>query len=265
MTAAAARWATELAAWVIPAEILAQAPESPWGHAPAMFRAGPPAAAARSRATELALERLPTGGAALDVGCGGGAAAFALAPPAGRVLGVDESAGMLELFAATAAQRGVDAGTFLGRWPDVAANVPSADVVVCHNVFYNVADLPAFARALDAHTATRVVAELTTVHGMTRFGPLWQHFWGIERPSGPSAELAREVLVEAGLPAHLAAADATRPTPTTFDDPTARATSVAFVRRTLCLTADRDAEIDALLTPELTLSVQRAVIWWDRV
>ncbi len=263
MVTAAESWAAELAAWAIPEEILAQAPESPWGHVPAMFRAPAPAGV-RSRATELALAVLPEGGSVLDVGCGGGAAAFALVPPAGQVVGVDESAGMLELFAATAAERGVAAQTFLGRWPDVAAGVPEADVVVCHNVFYNVADLVEVARALDAHTRSRVVAELTTVHGMTRFGPLWRHFWGLERPAGPTAELARDVLVEAGLAATLELAPSTRAVSTAADDPAARAAMVAFVRRTLCLPAERDPEVDALLTPDLALGPQRAVIWWDR-
>jgi hypothetical protein len=39
MTLAARKWASDLAAWAIPPEILAQAPESPWIHPPVLFQA----------------------------------------------------------------------------------------------------------------------------------------------------------------------------------------------------------------------------------
>jgi SAM-dependent methyltransferase len=264
---AAARWANELAAWAIPDHILAQAPESPWGYVPKLFRAGSGAAgsgsgvsAVVSLASERAREGLDPGATVLDVGCGGGAAAFALVPPAGRVIGVDESPEMLELFRATATARGVQAETIEGRWPEVAIKAPVADVVVCHNVFYNVAGLATFALALTAHTQCRVVAELTARHPLTRQRRLWQHFWSLERPDGPSAELALAVLREAGLPAYLSFAPATD----RDGSGVARAELVAFVRRRLCLTAERDPEIDELLGDEVHEGGDRAVIWWDR-
>lgn len=257
--AAAARWADELVAWAIPDHILAQAPESPWGYVPAMFKAAT-GEAGPSLATQRALEALEPGGRVLDVGCGGGAAAFALVPPAGYVIGVDESAAMLELFATTAAERGVGCETIEGRWPDVAPQTPMADVVVCHNVFYNVAALVPFARALGEHSRTRVVVEITASHPLTRQARYWKHFWGLDRPDGPTAELALAVLREAGIAATMAAAKGTERDDSEVD----RATLVAFVRRRLCLGPERDAEIDELLGDDIHATGDRAVIWWDR-
>ncbi|MDP9241458.1 MAG: SAM-dependent methyltransferase, partial [Actinomycetota bacterium] len=88
---AADQWRDELASWAIPDEILAAASESPWGFPVELFRVADavepsmPDTPSRRRA----LEALPAGGSVLDVGCGGGAASLALAPPAGRLVGVD--------------------------------------------------------------------------------------------------------------------------------------------------------------------------------
>ncbi|WP_219417128.1 methyltransferase domain-containing protein [Pseudonocardia nigra] len=54
----------------------------------------------------------------LDVGCGGGAAAFAVAARATHLTGVDRQQDMLDAFAAEAASRGIPHRTVLGRWPD---------------------------------------------------------------------------------------------------------------------------------------------------
>ena len=45
---------------------------------------------------------------------------------------------MLVGFAAAFERAGVTHREVLGRWPDVAADVAAADVVVCHHVVYNV-------------------------------------------------------------------------------------------------------------------------------
>src|SRR5947208_2739915 len=106
---AADRWREELAAWQIPPEILARAPEPPWGFPVEMFRAPPGQVAGDTSSTpsrERALEALPTGGSVLDVGCGGGAAGLALVPPASLVIGVDDGDGMLASFSAAADGRG---------------------------------------------------------------------------------------------------------------------------------------------------------------
>jgi hypothetical protein len=258
-TPAADRWAAELAAWAIPDEILAAAPESPWGFPPALFQAPEADVGADTPSRRRALEALPHGGVVLDVGAGGGAASLPLCPPAGRLVAVDESAGMLESLAVRAAELGVGHEEVQGRWPDVAPTVPVADVVVCHHVFYNVPDLAAFALALTDHARRRVVAELTASHPLTAQAGLWRHFHGIDRPEGPTADDAVAVLREAGLDV---ATERFLVPPRPSPD---RAEWVAFVRRRLCLQPDRDAELDALLpTDDALLRPREAVaLWWD--
>ncbi len=90
------------------------------------------------------------GGTVLDVGCGGGAAALALVPPAQHVTGTDSAADMLDAFTHACRERGVAHRTVLGSWPDTAAEAGTADVVVCHHVGYNTADLGPFVSAIDA-------------------------------------------------------------------------------------------------------------------
>ena len=145
---AAAQWAAALAEWGIPEEILAQAPESPWFHPPALFSALATSAVEQERTPthDAIVAAMPVGGTILDVGVGGGAASLPAAPPAARIVGVDENGHMLDEFLRLAS--GVDAVAVEGKWPDVAGSVEPADVVVCANVAYNVAALDAFVVAL---------------------------------------------------------------------------------------------------------------------
>ncbi len=240
MGSAAERWRDELSAWAIPPEILDRAPESPWGFPVELFRAAPDPADTPSR--DRALEALPPGGSVLDVGCGGGAAGLALVPPAALVVGVDEGADLLAEFARSADERGVGHRQHRGTWPDVAAEVDHADVVVCHHVFYNVPDLPPFATALTDHARRRVVVELTARHPLADTAPLWRHFHGLDRPSGPTADLAVEVLAEAGIAARVQRWQ--RPSRIV-----SREVYVRLNRRRLCLPADREPEVDAVMGP----------------
>lgn len=258
MTTAAEQWATELAAWRIDDDILAAAPESPYVFPPELFTPSYDAGAttpSQARAREV----LPEGGTVLDVGCGGGAGALALVPPAGRVIGVDVQPDMLALFAQGAADKGVAHAEFEGRWPAVAPHVPTADLVVAHHVAYNESDLASFALALTEHAEQRVVLELTAVHPWVPVGPLWQHFHGQDRPHGPTARLAADVLHEAGLTVHVEEWERAEP-----PREVPRAARVAFLRRRLCLPASRDPEVDALLGPDADPRVRDIVtIWWD--
>ena len=106
------RWRRELAGWAIPDEILATAPESPWGFPPELFRSRAERTPAEpSATTRVALDALGTGGEVLDMGVGGGATSLPLAAVATRITGVDESAGMLAGFLASAREAGVQART----------------------------------------------------------------------------------------------------------------------------------------------------------
>jgi len=252
---AAERWATELAAWAIPEHIMAKAPESPWAFTPALFR--PPVEPAPDTASRRrAREALPDGGSVLDVGCGGGAAGLALVPPAARVTGFDQSEELLAMFATRAGELGVQFETVLGSWPDAAAALGPADVVVCHHVAYNVAGLGAFAAELTAHARVRVVVELSGEHPKAGMNHLWRHFWDVDRPTGPNADDAVALLIEAGIePAVERSARANRAVD--------RATRVASVRRYLCLPAERDPEIDALLGDTVSGPGEVVTLWWD--
>ncbi|MGN6246007.1 MAG: methyltransferase domain-containing protein [Motilibacteraceae bacterium] len=262
--AAADRWRTELAAWAIDPEILAAAPESPYALAPGQFRAADRGAydPAPVPSRERARQALDDGGGVLDVGCGAGAAALALAPPAARLTGVDEQADMLAAFEAAGRERGLDVRTVQGRWPDVAARVEQADVVVCHHVLYNVSEIEPFVLALQDHALRRVVVELTATHPWTPVGPLWQRAHGQPRPDGPTAELAVQVLRELGIEPHVEQFErASRSRPWEEE--------VASMRRRLCLPAERDEEV-ALWMRELGVlhsdQARRDVVavWWDR-
>ncbi|MDQ6948042.1 MAG: methyltransferase domain-containing protein [Actinomycetota bacterium] len=260
---AAEAWAEALGEWAIPAAILDAAPEEPWRFPPALFVWTPEQAASDSTVDTVsrrrAIEAIPAGGSVLDVGVGGGRASLPLVPPAALVVGVDSSGELLATFDATAAQAGVARRSVLGKWPDVADQVEPQDVVVCHHVAYNVADLVPFARALTGHARFRVVLEMTAEHPMTNLNEAWRVIHGIERPSRPTASDAVAVLEEMGLrvtaEAHQRRLSPVKPI---------RADVVAFARRRLCVRAERDPEIDRLLGPDFESRLREVVtVWWD--
>ncbi len=273
MNEAADRWARELGEWAIPEEILEQAPKVPFVFPPEMFAAPPPGSDSQSLSTRLAREALVDGGRAeshgagggradggtvLDIGCGGGAAAFAIAPPATHLIGTDRQEDMTKLFARTAAERGLSCETYPGPWPEVAPQVPVADVVVSHNVLYNVPDVVSFALAASDHARRRVVFEITEFHPQTVRKPLWKHFWDLDRPIGPTAGTAVEALAAAGLPVQSEPTDATP-----RNDQRASTVDAAFWCRQLCLPQDRVDEV-AELVATLEFPKERVTIWWDR-
>ena len=243
VTEAAGRWAEQLERWVIPEEILAQAPVSPWQHDTAMFVVDD-TLDRNAPAAEIARAVLPVGGGSvLDVGCGGGRAAMSLVPPAERVIGVDQSPAMLAEFTRSAAAAGARSMTIEGVWPDIASVTPVADVAVCHHVAYNVADIEPFLLALTAHARLAVVLVLPPRHPLSAWNDAWGHFWGLERPTGPTADDLAEILDGLGLDAERW--DVPRP-------PLARATAdpalrVTSARRRLCLAENRDDELAAYL------------------
>ncbi|MGQ0520534.1 MAG: class I SAM-dependent methyltransferase [Actinomycetota bacterium] len=258
---AASAWTEALASWAIPDHILEQAPESPWCFPPRLFAhaavqalADPTGSPSRRRALEV----LADGGSVLDVGAGAGAASLPLAPPAGALTAVDQSAEMLAEFASGADRRDVTHREVEGLWPAAASEVEPADVVVCHHVLYNVADLVPFADALTRSARRRVVVELSEAHPAANLNRLWKELHGIDRPMSPVAADAVAVLREMGLDV------ASEP----FErgalwDEAARAEMVGFIRRRLCLGPDRDPEIDALIGPADVQPPRRLrAVWW---
>ena len=246
------RWREQLDGWAIPSEILAAAPESPWGYPVGLFRSRARRAGSRP-ATPSNLEAarfMPEGGSVLDVGAGAGAASRPLAGLASRLVAVDESPAMVASFLDAADAAGVLAEAVEGRWPEVAGRVGPADVVVCHHVLYNVADLAPFALALTGHARRRVVAELTDRHPLAGLRPLWRRFHDLDRPTGPGADDAVAALGAAGL--EVDRQDWEQPDRFGFDD---FDELVAFTRRRLCLPAARDPEVAEALLDEGTRQV----------
>lgn len=256
---AAERWSQLLAGWDIPERILAAAPESPWGFGTGRFtvddtldRTGTSAVWARDVLP-------PLGGTVLDVGCGGGRSSLPLVPPATELIGVDSRGAILDEFVAAAAAAGVARRTVHGAWPDVAPHTPSADVVVCHHVLYDVADLVPFVLALSGHARLAVVVEVPVRHPMSAWASAWRHFWDLERPDGPDLADLLAVLNEIGLdPEHTTGER--RPLSRGSADP---ALLVPTARRRLCLTEDHDDELGAWLAahPPAWVDVVATIRW----
>jgi len=253
------QWRDDLASWALPQEILDQAPESPWSHPVAMFTVGD--AIEDSISHRIAREALPPEGSVLDVGSGGGRASLALVPPASMLVAVDHQQEMLDAFAAAAVARGVRSHQYLGDWPDVADDVPECDVVVCHHVAYNVADIGPFLAALDAHALHRVVLEVPMHHPLSNTNPLWKKFWGLERPVVPTGHDLAAICTALGFDVHTEL----------WQDVTwgrrvdlGEAERVRFTRIRLCLPEERAPEVAAALAELGEMrSRDMATIWWD--
>ncbi|HEY7401495.1 MAG TPA: methyltransferase domain-containing protein [Actinomycetota bacterium] len=267
------RWERDLRARAVPERILENAPESPYGFPAELFTRRARASTSREQTptTTRALEALHEGEGVLDVGVGGGATSLPLAARAGTIIGVDGQQDMLDAFASAALEAGVASQTVLGSWPEVGDRAPRCAVVVCGHVFYNVADLGAFARALHEHATRRVVVELTERHPLAWMSDLWLGFHGIRWPDGPSAIDAAEALAELGFDPHRE--DRTERGDRGSGGFARREDAVALVRRRLCLPASRDDEVAAALgdrlrrdgdlwsagPPEQVVST----LWWD--
>lgn len=264
-------WRGDLAAWAIPPEILAQAPEPPWQLPREMFarRADANLAAAPGVSQRLVAGVLPQEGWLLDVGAGAGAASLPLAGQLGRLLAVDERQDMLDDLVARADRLGLQTAIFHGRWPDIAGDVPAAHVAVCSHVLYNVADLGGFVGALDSHARRRVVVEMTARHPVSGLNPLWRRFHGLDRPERPTWVDAVRALRHLGLEPQI---ERWRRQPDETP-PLDLAGLVALTRRRLCLPASRDGEVlEALVERGLdpaqpaTWSLadpEVVTIWWD--
>src|SRR5262249_23979244 len=155
------RWRNDLASWAIPEPILASVAESPWVLPGSVFarRADRLSAEPAGPSFERAWAALDPPGTVLDVVSGPGAACLPLLPRTSALTAVDADERMLGLLSDRTGALGVRARCVAGRWPDVAGQVPEADVVTCHHVAYNVSDLEPFVTALTEHARRLVVPQ----------------------------------------------------------------------------------------------------------
>lgn len=242
------RWREDLAAWAIPDEILATAAESPWVLPGQVFarRADQLSAAPTGPSFERAWAALDPEGSVLDIGAGAGAACLPLLPRTSTLTVVDESSAMLGLLAERTSARGLDrdrVNLVTGRWPDVAPDVPPADVVTCHHVLYNVSDLAPFVAALTTHARRLVVAEVSSMHPLTSLNELWLRFHGLRRPDRPTADDLLAILPAMGL--SVGQARWKRPG---GPDYITFAELTDVTRRRLCLPPERAGEVASALT-----------------
>lgn len=134
----------------------------------------------------------------LDVGCGPGRFALALAPGVSRVVAVDPSRVMLDLLRRQARREGLDnIVTVTGRWQDVETE--PVDVGLCAYVLPLIEDAGAFLAKLDAACRHHVFVYLSAMSTDAVFDPFWRHFHGAPRKPGPTYLDAVAVLCELGI------------------------------------------------------------------
>ena len=249
-------WRSSLALWAIPQDILDQAPEDPWIHPPAMFQI--PDRITDSISHRRAREVLTEGTTVLDIGCGGGIAAYALTPPATHVIGVDHQSEMLEMFTANAISRGVTSEVFEGFWPALAHIVPVGDVALAHHVVFNVPEIEEFLFAMSSHAKKRVVLEMPQLHPLANAAPLWKHFWNLDRPNEPTPQLLIRVLEELGFTPHLELWNGEMRQAGSLEN------LAHYSRIRLCLPEEREPEVLEFLQGQNQPSERNlATIWWD--
>ena len=251
-------WGEMLAEWAIPQQLLEAVPESPYFFDPQVFISVADDALARPDDTpsDRVAREVLGGGTVLDVASGAGAASLRLG--ASQVTAVDSNVVLLAAFADRATAAGVRFDTVEGRWPDVAPRVAPADVVVCHHVLYNVADLAPFAAELTAHARRRVVVELTAEHPMRWLAPYWRALQGLAQPDRPTADDAIAVLRALGVDVH---AERWRRRLQMIGE--LGPDRVDRMVRRLCLPDSRRPELRRLLGDQPPPSVRDVVtLWW---
>jgi SAM-dependent methyltransferase len=250
------KWKSDLEAWSIPKEIIDKAPESPWIHPPSLFQI--PKLIDLTPSHQKAFDVLPEGGSILDIGCGGGIAAFAMGKKAGLVIGVDHQVEMLEMFSENAKERHMDSKVYEGFWPEIESKVEVADVAVAHHVVYNVQEIVPFIKAMNSHARKRVVIEMPQHHPLSNLSEAWKFFWNLDRPVNPTPQDFVDVLSELGINAHVQLWDGQLRQERNMDD------AVRFTRIRLCLPESRETEVRQFLENHPASGIRPlATVWWD--
>jgi SAM-dependent methyltransferase len=264
------RWRDDLAAWAIPDHSMSGVTESPWVLPTTVFarRADRYVSAPTGESYERAWAALDPPGSVLDVGAGAGAASLPLAARTTELTAVDSSQDMLVVLAERGAARGIPILTVCGSWPQSAPQVPPADLVTCHHVLYNVAEVEPFVVALTGHARRLVIVERTVTHPLSSLNDLWLRFHGLRRPEGPTGEDLLAILTAMGL--QVSSRRWRRPGGADYSS---MAEVVDVTRRRLCLPPERAEEVAGALIeagvdpgkPQDLGSSGRDVltIWWN--
>ncbi len=267
---AAARWRAELEAWAIPQELLDAVPDSPYAWPPELWKRRTMAAEEgdEPETTGVVRRLIGDGGTLLDVGAGTGRASLPLAAEGHPLTAVEKNPGMALGLREEAERVGVEVAVIEGAWPEVAAEAGSHDVAMSAHVVYDVQDIAPFIAALHAAARRGVVIELTPTHPWSGLAPYYKALHALDRPAGPSVgDLVTVIREEVG--AEPAVEWWSRPGGLRFAD---RAELVGFFRRRLVLPAERDAELEALLEPDIAADGEwlllgggereLATVWW---
>lgn len=113
----------------------------------------------------------------LDVGAGGGRYALGLAGSVGRMIAVEPSDGMREVFEAVRTEYGIENVQLVQqRWPFEGA--PEVDVVMFTHVGYDIAEIGPFLDAVEGSARRRCVCALLQRSPGSAFAELWEGVHG---------------------------------------------------------------------------------------
>lgn len=138
---------------------------------------------------------------------------------------VEPSEAMVAALQAAATEAGItNVSVVPHAWE--AARVEPADVVLCANVLYGMADIVPFIRKLEAHARRQVLVLLSMQSPLSAYSPVWSSVHGEVRIDPPALPELLEVLWELDIERDVTMIDAE--SPQTVPD---RRTAVEFLRR----------------------------------
>ncbi len=147
--------------------------------------------------------RLMPGETLLDVGAGGGRLALPLALTCSSVTAVEPSPSMCAVFRETADEYDIrNVSIIESDW--LNATAAPADVVLCSNVLYVIADIGAFVRKLDGHARRLALVVMMRTAPRSQVHRIWEAVHGEPRLSLPTVPQLLPVLEELGIQPEIA-------------------------------------------------------------
>ena len=147
--------------------------------------------------------RLVPGETLLDVGAGGGRLALPLALTCSAVTAVEPSPSMCAVFRETADEFNIrNVSIIESDWLNAASE--PADVILCSNVLYVIADIGAFIRKLDSHARRLVLVILMRTAPRSQVRHIWETVHSEPRLSLPTVPQLLPVLDELGIQPEIA-------------------------------------------------------------